>query len=398
MDSRCWLPLLLVFCVSGLWCHPVPEKSNTSDGAVSPLRAQELGQPSDLADNDYPEMMTDFLRLTTTTPTVASSTKNSNNSAATTNATQKPFEIATAKFSPTLATTTTTTAKPTTPSTTSLPQVKNVTPDSETTATVEPESVTTEQVTATPPAKSKQPTVTAQQTGLALNPAKQQKVIPNQKKQMSVQKTATAAVQQQQQPPVPTIPMVQQPFALNDIPQQQPTPIFPSQVQNPAQQPTVSNQPQQQQQQMAVSTTAQQPFTAASNGPRQPIFVPVPNQQQANPAMVQQPMMMANPVMAQQPMPMPNPAMIQQQQQLQMMQNPYQQRLLQQAQANLLANSNKQKGTVTNQQRWGSAGRPVFIRGGNGTPTHLIPLAAWPQYIQSIPSNGIQMIPPTATA
>ncbi|KZS21334.1 sp zinc finger transcription factor-like protein [Daphnia magna] len=411
--AKCWLTLAV--CVAAFWCHPVPDSSNTATtGASRPsLKVEELEQLNEFADSDYPDMMTDFLRLSTAMPTVAASTKSflvNTPSTSTlppstsTKTTTKPSivnnvsataGVATAKFIPTVTTTTTrkpTTAINTTPAiieetTTILPRVQK--------------EQTSAPVIATP--------VASVEKLQAINkPAGLNEIETSQKTDMQTKPTAvvtqttanpSSATMQQKPIPSPAATLVQQtatsPAPFNE--QWQPNFTGLGQQQAPSAIPpaVVFNQPQQQQMAVggatAIQQTTNQVQTAASNGPRQQVQVPnfapmaVPNMQQHQP-------MMQHPAMVQQMVR--NPA-FQQQQQFQTM---YQNRVPATAQASTNAKQKvKPSSTILTplaNPMMGSNRRPVYFVGGNGAPANLLPLSAWPQLM----SNGVQTSPPVATS
>jgi hypothetical protein len=425
--------VILAVCVVGLWCHPVPEKdNNTNDGALNPIlkKMNDLGQLNDFADSDYHDTVTDFLRLSTTTPTVATSTKKSvvttpstlspsttikttiaqtttAKSPSSTSGVTKAFEVATAKFFPSVAPTIVmTTGKPTTAT---PPVAEALVPKLETLAPI----------VATPlPFVEK-----LQKTN---KPAPLNEIEPLTKPTFATQTTAMPPISNvsqkqlipdpvtltQQSPAIPTTqPGVSGPIKQQAVPAVQRQPV------------AVLNQPQQQQ--MAVSGAAsiqQQPTnlvqTAASSAataPRQqqqqpnfaPIAVPISTQQQQqpvmqNPARMQPPMMptMLNAAQSatQQQMMMQNPAVMQQM----MMRNPvFQQQQFQQMLQNrpqfparvspAVSTSTAKPGvqktaapavmTLISNPLFGSNGRPVFFLGGNGTPTKMFPISSLPQLL-----------------
>nr|CAH0106187.1 unnamed protein product [Daphnia galeata] len=430
--ATCWLTLA-VFVV-GLWCHPVPDKNNnTNASALSPAlkKVDDLGQLNDFA--DYPDMVTDFLRLSTTKPTVAASTKAS---VVTTPSTQSPsttirttiktttakspstsgitkaFEIATAKFFPSVA--------PTVMTTTEGIPITAVLPDA---GALVPQKLSP--VVATP-----QPFIEKLQK--TNKPAALNEIEPLTKPTVAVQTTAkppipSVAQQQQKLIPDPETLTQQPPIIQNPvIEQQQPTAAFSGSIKQQAV-PAVQRQPvavfnQPQQQQMAVSGAASiqqhQPTnlvqTTASSAPRQqqqqqnfaPQVVPISAQQQPmmqNPAKMQPqpPMipMMPNPAQSavqQQQMMLQNPAMMQQM----MMRNPvfqqqqFQMMLQNRPQVQAKATSTVRPGvkqpatpvmTLINNSMFGNNRRPVFFLGGNGNPTNILPISALPQLLSGPP-------------
>ncbi|KAI9564156.1 hypothetical protein GHT06_007894 [Daphnia sinensis] len=411
--AKCWLTLAV--CVAAFWCHPVPDSGNTATtGAPRPsVKVEELEQSNEFADSDYPDMMTDFLRLSTAMPTVAASTKSflvNTPSTSTlppstsTKTTTKPSivnnapataGVATAKFIPTVTTTTTrkpTTAINTTPAmiietTTILPRVQK--------------EQTSAPVLTTP--------VASAEKGVK-KPAGLNEIEPSQKTDTQtkpsavvIQTTANPSSSTIQQKPSPAATQVQQavttqsaitPAPFNE--QWQPSLTGSGQQQAPSAIPpaAVFNQPQQQQMAVSGATAIQPPTnqvqTAASNWPRQQVqvqnFAPmaVPNMQQHQP-------MMQNPAMVQQIVR--NPAF--QQQQFQMM---YQNRVPATAQASTNAKQKVKPGstilTPLANPMMGNNRRPVYFLGGNGAPANLLPLSAWPQLV----SNGVQTSPSVANA
>ncbi|XP_057371106.1 mucin-2-like [Daphnia carinata] len=407
---KCWLTLAV--CVAAFWCHPVPDSSNT--GASHPsLKVEQLGQSNEFADSDYPDMMTDFLRLSTAMPTVAASTKsflvNTPSTSTlppstTTKTTTRPSTanhepatagVATAKYIPTV--TTTTTGKPTT--------AINTTP-----------AIIVETTTILPRVQKEQtsvtPLVSAEKLQAVKKPAGLNEIEPLQKTDTQTKPTAVVAqttanpsssAVQQKQIPSPAATQAQQTAttqsAITTAPfneQWQPSFTGLGQQQAPSAIPpaAVFNQPQQQQMAVGGATAIQQPTnqvqTAASYGPRQQIQVPnftpmaVANMQQHQPVM-------QNPIMVQQMMR--NPAF--QQQQFQMM---YQNRVPVTTQTSTNAKQKiKPASTILTplaNPLIGNNRRPVYFVGGNGAPANLLPLSAWPQLV----SNGVQTSPSVATA
>ena len=421
--ATCWLTLA-VFVV-GLWCHPVPDKNNNTNArALSPAlnKVDDLGQLNDFA--DYPDMVTDFLRLSTTKPTVAASTKAS---VVTTPSTQSPsttirtspstsgftkaFEVATAKFFPSVASTVMTTTEGI-PITAVLPNAGALVPQTLSPVVATPQSFIEKlQKTNKPAALNEiepltKPTVAAQTTAKPPIPSvaqQKQKLIPD-------PETLT------QQPPIIQNPAIQQ---------QQPTAALSGSIKQQAV-PAVQRQPvavvnQPQQQQMAVSGAASieqhQPTNlvqTTGSAPRQqqqqqnfaPQVVPISAQQQPmmqNPAKMQpQPQMipmMPNPAQSSvqhQQMMLQNPAMMQQM----MMRNPvfqqqqFQMMLQNRPQVQAKATSTVRPGvkqaatpvmTLINNSMFGNNKRPVFFLGGNGNPTNILPISALPQLLSGPP-------------
>jgi len=418
---------ILAVCVVGLWCHPVPDKNNnTNAGALSPKKVDDLGQLNDFAYNDYPDMVTDFLRLSTTVPTVAASTKTSvvttpstlspsttvkttilpsTTKSPSTSGITKAFEVATANFFPSAAPTIlmTTTGKPTTPirpaAESSVPKLQTLAPIVATPLPfVEKLQKTNKPASLNEIEPLTKPTVAAQTTAMPpISSVSQQKLIPDltTPTQQSPIIQTTVSEQQHQRP------------ALSSSIKQQAVPAVQRQP------VAVLNQPQQQQ--MAVSGAAsiqQQPTnlvqTAASSAPRQqqqqqnnfaPMAVPISTQQQLpvmqNPVKMQ-PQMMPNAAQSamqqQQQMMLQNPAVMQQM----MMRNPvFQQQQFQQMLQNrpqfpvrvaTTAKPGVQKPaapvmTLINNPLFGNNRRPVFFLGGNGTPTNMFPISALPQLL-----------------
>lgn len=427
--------VILAVCVVGLWCHPVSEKdNNTNDGALNPVlkKMNDLGQLNDFADSDYHDTVTDFLRLSTTMPTVATSTKKSvvttpstlspsttikTTIAQTTTTTAKSpstsgitkaFEVATAKFFPSVAPTIAT-GKPTTAA---PPVAEALVPKLETLAPivatplpfVEKLQKTNKPAPLNEIEPLTKPTFAAQTTAMPpISNVSQKKLIPD------------LATLTQQTPAIQTA----QPAVSGSIKQQ----AVPAVQRQPV---AVLNQPQQQQ--MAVSGAAsiqQQPTnlvqTAASSAataPRQqqqqqpnfaPMAVPISTQQQQqpmmqNPAKMQPPMMptMLNAAQsaAQQQMMLQNPAVMQQM----MMRNPvFQQQQFQQMLQNRpqfparVSTSTAKPGvqktaapvvmTLISNPLFNSNGRPVFFLGGNGTPTKMFPISSLPQLLSPPVAN-----------
>ncbi|EFX77103.1 hypothetical protein DAPPUDRAFT_106354 [Daphnia pulex] len=426
------LMVILAVCVVGLWCHPMPEKdNNTNDGALNPLlkKMNDLGQLNDFADSDYHDTVTDFLRLSTTSPTVATSTKKSvvttpstlspsttikttiaqttTDKSPSSSGVTKAFEVATAKFFPSVAPTIVmTTGKPTTAA---PPVAEALAPKLETLAPVvaTPLPFVEKLQKTNKPAPLNEiepltkPTFVAQTTAMPpISNVSQKKLIPD------------LATLTQQSPAIPTA----RPAVSGSIKQQ----AVPAVQRQPV---AVLNQPQQQQ--MAVSGAAsiqQQPTnlvqTAASStatAPRQqqpnfaPMAVPISTQQQQqpvmqNPARMQPPMMptMLNAAQSatQQQMMMQNPAVMQQM----MMRNPvFQQQQFQQMLQNRpqfstrVSTSTAKPGvqktaapavmTLISNPLFGSNGRPVFFLGGNGTPTKMFPISSLPQLLSPPVAN-----------
>lgn len=410
--ARCWLTLAL--CVAAFWCHPVPDSSNaaTTTAPRPSLKVKKLEQSSELADSDYPDMMTDFLRLSTAMPTVAASTKSflvSTPSTSTlppstsTGTATKPSTVtnapttagvATAKFIPTVATTTTTKK----PSTEFNPTSAKI---AETTTMLPPVQAQTS------PAVIAAPMASVEKLQAINKPVGLNEIEPSHKTVAQAKPTAvvtqamanpSSTTVQQKPIPSPVTTQVQQ-TATTQIPfneQWQPSLSGLGQQQAPSAIPpgVVFNQPQLQQMAVGGTTAIQQANnqvqTAASNGPYQQLQVPnfapmaVPNRQQYQP-------MMQNPVMIQQGMR--NPAI--QQQQFQMM---YQNRVPSTAQAATNAKQRVQASstilTPLANPMMGNNRRPVYFIGGNGAPANLLPLSAWPQLL----SSGVQMSPPVAAA
>lgn len=340
---RSWLTFL-VLCLAGLWCHPVPD-----NGIL------------------YPDIMTEFLRLTTTRPTVATSTKRSVIES-TLAEDEKAFETATA-----VETTTElvlVTNKPQTGKSTVEQKATITKPDKE---MVLNEIQPPQMVVPVDSKQTTQVTVAAQHT-IDLMPADNEFKQPQ--KVVFKSNLSQSLVTTERQPtdhPVTFKPTGQQSLGINQV----------------------------QQQQMAGSTVVQQPNlvqTAASNGPQQqqqqqPSFsiqsFVAQQQMMQNPPVIQQqtvpnpfrtqPQMMQSPPMVQ-PQIMHNPFMVQQP----MMVNPL---FRPQFSAQTPLVNMKKMDPVTHRLVPASRSKHYYIRGGDGTPLKLIPLKAFKPFMLS---NGIQ--------
>lgn len=414
--ATCWL--ILALCVAGLWCRPLPDDSVKASSLNS--ATEEEGQFNDMADSDYPDMITEFLRLSTTS-TVPTMAKSSASFIATTPSairgtqsttvspvTKKMFQVATAKFSPIVVTTT------------ESSKIKDVTAKS---TVQEQKTATTPSVQAVtkPAAKEMESNVVQPQTVVKSKQTTEATVTdqaPVVSASKQPQKVASNSLQNVVQLPTAPLkqPIVQQPEEIKVQQQQLAATSVPFQQTSLA---SNNGPPRQQQQQGFVSQqmVPTQPMAQQQMLPSLPV---APQPMIANPSMVQ-PHMMSNPSMN--PPQMPNLPMFQQQ----TMRNPpvfqqvvpnnvpvppqqlpnqqFQQPI---AMANpalrpqlplfsaqpSLANS-KSMAPVTNRLVSNNQKR-LFIQGSNGTPVNVIPSSNWQQFmLPSFSPNGMQMLSPS---
>lgn len=414
--ARCWL--ILVFCVSGLRCRPFPDNSNSFTTASLHSAAEQPGQVNDLADSDYPDMITEFLRLSTTStvPSIPKSIKSSSVTTPSTRdipsttaspVTEKATQVVTAKFIPTVVTTTerSKTKDVTVKSEIEKPTVQQgqqqkmaTTPSVPTTKLAAKETELNVFQPQTAVVKSKQ-TITTEATVTAQTPVvaatrQPQKVVSN--SLQNVVQLPTVAPKQ---------PVVQQPEDIK-VQQQQ----LAATMAVPAQQTSLgsNNGPVRQQQQPGLVSQQTMPIQPIAQQQMLPSLPMAPQPVMLNPSAVQP--QTSNPsVLPQQVMPMFQPQMIpsnlpvapqqlsnqQFQQPIAMMANPAfrPQRPLFSAQAPLV--HSKLMTPVTN-RLVNNNQRRVFIQGNNGNPINLIPTSGMQQFmLPSFSPNGMQMLSPS---